>query len=183
MLPEGTSVPVLRKKLAEAPIWPSANTTDGPPCRISTASTVSSRRNIEVVSKNDSVGMPYSGEPISSVEKYGASPPPGKPAISMLAPVWPPLLSGHMPGEILSRSAVLLGLACLICSALAVTMLKLASSFFTPPAWAVPETTTVSSVVALSLDACAGVGVCGAVAASCAKAVALRLAAIAAESA
>jgi hypothetical protein len=31
--------------------------------------------------------MPYSGEPISCVVKYGASPPPGKPAISMFAPV------------------------------------------------------------------------------------------------
>ena len=70
-----------------APIWPPANTTDGPPCRISTALTVSSRRKMLVVSKNDSVGMPYNGEPISSVVKYGASPPPGKPAISMLAPV------------------------------------------------------------------------------------------------
>jgi len=27
------------------------------------------------------------GEPISCVVKYGASPPPGKPAISMFAPV------------------------------------------------------------------------------------------------
>ena len=40
-----------------------------------------------VVSKNDSVGMPYNGEPIICVVKYGASPPPGKPAISMFAPV------------------------------------------------------------------------------------------------
>ena len=76
-----------------------------------------------VVSKNDSVGMPYSGEPISSVVKYGASPPPGKPAISMFAPVWPPVDSGHMPGEIFSRSAVLLGFARRISSSLAVTML------------------------------------------------------------
>ena len=120
MLPDGTSVPCLRMKLAVAPIWPSPNTTDGPPCRISTRSTVSSRRKIVVCSKNDRVGMPYSGEPIIWTVKNGASPPPGKPAISMLAPVWPPVDSGHRPGAIFSRSAVLFGLACLICSASAV---------------------------------------------------------------
>jgi hypothetical protein len=76
-----------------------------------------------VVSKNDSVGMPYSGEPIISVVKYGASPPPGKPAISMFAPVCPPVDSGQRPGEIFSRSAVLFGFDCRICSSLAVTML------------------------------------------------------------
>jgi hypothetical protein len=48
---------------------------------------VSSSRKMLVVSKNDIDGMPYNGEPISSVVKYGASPPPGKPAISMFAPV------------------------------------------------------------------------------------------------
>ena len=76
-----------------------------------------------VVSKNDNVGMPYNGDPISMVVKYGASPPPGKPAISILAPVCPPVDSGHNPGEILSRSAVLFGFDCRICSSLAVTML------------------------------------------------------------
>ncbi len=69
MLPEGLAVPCFSMKLAVAPIWPSPNTTDGPPCRISTRSTVSSRRNIEVVSMNDSVGMPYSGEPMICVVK------------------------------------------------------------------------------------------------------------------
>ena len=121
-LPEGTSVPCLRMKFSLAPIWPSANTTEGPPWMISTRSTVSSRRKIEVCSKNDSVGMPYSGEPISCTVLKGASPPPGKPAISMLAPVWPPVDSGHRPGAIFSRSAVLLGLAILICSAVAVVI-------------------------------------------------------------
>ena len=76
-----------------------------------------------VVSKNDSVGMPYNGEPISCVVKYGASPPPGKPANSMFAPVWPPVDSGHMPGEIFSRSAVLFGFELRISSSFAVTML------------------------------------------------------------
>jgi len=66
--------------------------------------------------------MPYSGEPISCTVLNGASPPPGKPAISILAPVWPPVDSGQSPGEIFSRSAVLFGLACRICSALAVVI-------------------------------------------------------------
>src|SRR2546430_12213969 len=38
--------------------------------------------------------------------KYGASPPPGMPAISMLAPVWPPDDSGQIPGDTLRMSAV-----------------------------------------------------------------------------
>jgi hypothetical protein len=40
----------------------------------------------------------------------------------MFAPVWPPVDSGQMPGEILSKSAVLFGFACRIASASAVTM-------------------------------------------------------------
>jgi hypothetical protein len=74
-----------------------------------------------VCSKNDSVGMPYTGEPFNCTVKYGASPPPGKPAISMFAPVWPPVDSGQIPGDIFSRSAVLFGFARLICSRFAVT--------------------------------------------------------------
>ena len=41
----------------------------GPPCRISTDRTVSSSRKMLVVSKNDRVGMPYNGEPLSNVVK------------------------------------------------------------------------------------------------------------------
>ena len=43
---------------------------------------------------NDSVDMGYSGEPFISNVAYGASPPPGKPATSIFAPVSPPEDSG-----------------------------------------------------------------------------------------
>ena len=62
------------------------------------------------------------GDPIICRVKYGASPPLGKPATSMLAPVWPPVDSGQIPGDIRNRSAVLFGFASLICSASAATI-------------------------------------------------------------
>ncbi len=78
----------------------------------------------------------------------GASPSDGMPRTKMLAPVPPPLGSAHTPGTILSRSAVLCGTACWICSGLAVVIEKLASRLAKPLKRAVPLTITASSVVA-----------------------------------
>ncbi len=58
----------------------------------------------------DSDGVPYSGIPSIMLVKNGASPPLGKPATSMFAPVCPPVDSGQMPGESFRMSAELIGL-------------------------------------------------------------------------
>ena len=68
----------------------------------------------------------------------------------MLAPASPPLDSAQTPGTIFSRSAALEGCASRISSRLAVVISKLASSFFTPPAVAVPVTTTSSRLLVLA---------------------------------
>jgi hypothetical protein len=52
-------------KLAVTPGWPLPYSTDGPPCTISARSMVSSRRNIEEFSMNDSVDIGYSGVPFN----------------------------------------------------------------------------------------------------------------------
>ena len=85
--PVGSAVPRFKMKLAVAPICPGPNMAPGPPCTISTRSTVSSRRTNELESMKEREGMPYSGVPLIMLVKNGASPPPGIPAISMLAPV------------------------------------------------------------------------------------------------
>ena len=107
-------------KLVVAPGWPLAKIGLGPPRSTSTRSIVSSRRKIELSSRNESDEGAMIGEPFISTVRNGASPVEGKPRMKTLAPAWPPELSTHTPGTILSRSAVEVGWTSRICSAEAV---------------------------------------------------------------
>src|SRR5256886_12485324 len=65
-------------KFAVAPGWPGPKSAEVPPWTISTRSTVSSIRNIELLSMKDRLGEPYTGVPWTMVVKYGESPPPDR---------------------------------------------------------------------------------------------------------